>query len=156
MSVPTQSRTTNNQSDVRPDSITATTVNNTFFPVPFTEVLSPVLLPERMSGRVAADAYHAAERYGDFLLRYVWDPGHAGRVRVYVESHPDYRGRDHSAVAAHLWPARDGIPAHICFKADYAPCTYEEAKRLAELWCDLTVRYIATGMTISDQIARQG
>jgi hypothetical protein len=107
-------------------------------------------------GRVEPDVYRATESYRNFTLRYVHDPDWSGKVRVYVEDAPSYRERDSSTSVAHLWPARDGAPPYICFKQDHAPNTYAEARRLAEVWCDLTLRYIDSGVTISEQIARRG
>lgn len=110
------------------------------------------------AGRIEPDAY-CAEIYRNVQLRYVHDPKNAGKVRVYVESEIDWKGRNQSAHVSHLWPRNhDGNfhPPYICFKSDFAPSTYEEAKKLAEGWVRGTERYIATGECISDQVRRLG
>jgi len=102
--------------------------------------------------RIEDDPYCAAETYRGVKLRYVEDPKHDGKVRVYVESPIDFRGRSSSPVTTHLWQAgRDGNshPPYICFKEESAPSTYEAAKRMAEAWVRGNERYVATGEDIT-------
>lgn len=108
--------------------------------------------------RLEPDVYHAVEPYRGFGFRYVNDPQSSGKVRVYVEQHPDlnYRGRDSGSHTTHLWPAgHDGVshPPYLCIKQEYKPASFERAQELAHKWADLTLVYLATGKNISQQLA---
>jgi len=46
---------------------------------------------------------------------------------------------------------KNGSPSFICFKEASKPRTLSEAKKLAHQWADATLRYIHTGIPISDQ-----
>jgi hypothetical protein len=94
----------------------------------------------------------ASERYKGFRFRYVHDVESKGRVRVYVERQPSYGGRSTDSDVIHRWPGKNGSPSYICFKSERKPRTYSEAKKLAHQWADATLRYIHTGIPISDQI----
>ncbi len=104
--------------------------------------------------RIRPDVYHSLEEYRGFSLRYCWDPVWTNTIRVYVEHHPEpnYAGNDTRPSVTHLWPRDGGAPPYLCFKREYAPTTLEGARELAQKWCDLTLRYISTGQTISEQI----
>jgi len=109
------------------------------------------------SARIEPDAYHAVENYRGVALRYCEDPKRPGAVRVYVESPIDWNGRSNSAHTTHLWPAgHDGRshPPYVCIKDEFAPKSYEDAKKGAETWVRGTQHYIATGETISERLAR--
>ena len=103
--------------------------------------------------RIENDPYCAVETYRGVKLRYVDDPARPGKVRVYVETPIDFRGRSSGAATTHLWPqGHDGPanqPPHLCLKAEHAPSTYEAAKGVAEQWVRGTQHYIATGEDIS-------
>jgi hypothetical protein len=94
----------------------------------------------------------ASENYKGFRFRYVNDVKSKGRVRVYVEKQPSYRGRGTDSNLIHRYPGKMGSPGYICFKAESKPCSYSEAKKLAHQWADATEKYIRTGIPISDQV----
>jgi hypothetical protein len=107
--------------------------------------------------RIEEDAYHAIDVVDGVKLRYVEDPKRAGKVRVYIETPIDWKGRSSSAPTTHLWPANyDGgtHPPYLCIKAEHAPSTYEAAKVQAEKWVRGTKNYIATGEDITTAINR--
>jgi hypothetical protein len=68
-----------------------------------------------------------------------------GKVRVYIEHQPDYRGRLTNSHATHRLFSGEGAPPHICIKAAYLPDTFEQAQALAHRWADATENYIRTG-----------
>jgi hypothetical protein len=97
------------------------------------------------------------EFYRSFMFRYVHDPKSPGKVRIYLEIEPSYGSRSKDTHTAHRWPANnDGFkhPPYICIKEAFKPSSYETAKKLAHDWADRTIRYIETGISISDQIKR--
>lgn len=118
-------------------------------------------VPDRIASghsgaRVEPDVYCGTETYRGVALRYTQDPLRPGAVRVYVESPIDWKGRDSSPHPTHLWGAgHDGRPhpPYLCIKAEFAPKSYEAAKKAAEQWIRGTEHYIASGRTISERIA---
>lgn len=107
-------------------------------------------------GRVEADAYCAIENYRGVTLRYTDDPRRPGKVRVYVETSINWGGRNSSAHISHLWPANhDGSshPPYLCIKEQFAPSTYEEAKKQAEAWVRGTANYLVTGEDITSALS---
>jgi hypothetical protein len=96
----------------------------------------------------------STETYKGYKFRYVHDIVSPGKVRVYIEKQPSYQGRSRDPYVIHRYPGMNGAPPYICFKENFKPTSYSEARKLARKWADLTNGYIRTGMTISEQIRR--
>ncbi|HEV2864313.1 MAG TPA: hypothetical protein VGX48_25165 [Pyrinomonadaceae bacterium] len=85
------------------------------------------------------------EYYRGFAFRYCYDVDNPGKIRIYIESQPSYRGRDTDCHSTHRLYSGGGAPPHICLKPEAMPSTYEEAEELAHRWARATENYIRTG-----------
>ena len=93
----------------------------------------------------------STESYNGYKFRYVRDRVSPGKVRVYVEKQPSYRGRSTNSNTIHRYPRSPGLPPYICFKQRSKPSSIGQARSLAHKWADKTDRYIRTGVPISKQ-----
>ena len=64
-----------------------------------------------------------------------------GDLRVYIVSHPPYKGRDDSSHATHR--LSDGRRKYICWTDDID--TWAQAENIATFWAEKTQQYIRTG-----------
>ena len=97
------------------------------------------------------------EQYRSFTFRYVKDHKSPGTVRIYLEGEPSYGLQNKDSRTTHRWPAdKDGFshPPYICIKDEFKPRSIEDAMKMAHDWADRTLRYIQTGVSISEQIKR--
>ena len=76
----------------------------------------------------------------DFAFDFEFDP-HNG-WRVYITSQPDYGPRDRGEHETHRY--NTGSRPYICW--DTKIPTAEDARQIAALWAEATLRYIATGI----------
>lgn len=95
--------------------------------------------------------------YRGYTVFFAQDPKTSDAVRVYLETepHPNYSGREVNAHICHRWPANfDGKPhpPYICFREDKKPRNAQDAWFYTQAWIDMTLKYIATGKTIDEQI----
>jgi hypothetical protein len=95
--------------------------------------------------------------YRGYTVFFAQDPKTSGAIRVYLETepYPNYQGRTIGAHTCHRFPANhDGKthPPYICFQEGKKPRNVQDAWFYTQAWIDMTLKYIATGKTIDEQI----
>jgi hypothetical protein len=83
--------------------------------------------------------YRTKDRQADYAFSFEEQPD--GNWKAYIESQPDYRGRESDAHTTHR--LSDGGRRYICWTT--ALGSLGQAKQVAALWADATQGYIRTG-----------
>lgn len=65
-----------------------------------------------------------------------------GEIRVFIESQPDYQGRETNGHATHRYGVSSDRP-HVCY--DPPPENLKDAIEISKVWADKTEKYIDTG-----------
>jgi len=94
--------------------------------------------------------YRTRDGQAYFQAKFVKMP--QGFYEIDIHGTPSYESRPNGAVDAHWLPTERGKGRKVCFYAGKEPSDLKTAKAYFIDWCELSWRYIQTGISIDDQI----
>ncbi len=93
----------------------------------------------RQESRTMTTFYRTKDGQADYSFSLERQSG--GTWRVYIETQPDYKGRESDAHTTHR--LSDGGRKYICWTAPLQ--SLDQAKQVAAAWADATQKYIRSG-----------